>query len=255
MGLDRFSMSESVAVVTGGSRGIGEAVAVELAECGASVVPVARSEDALEQTVQRIEESGGAAIASVADVTDRDAIAAAFDRAESAFGPVDVLVNNAGTNPFFGDARNLDVETWERILAVNATGTFHCTQEFGQRIGERDGSGAVVNVSSIGGVLGLPYQTPYTASKHAIVGMTRSLAVEWAPDVRVNAVAPGYVETEFTEDVRANDSILEDILAEVPQDRFATPEEIAGPVVYLASDAATYTTGEVHVVDGGYAAK
>jgi NAD(P)-dependent dehydrogenase (short-subunit alcohol dehydrogenase family) len=255
MGLDRFSMSESVAVVTGGSRGIGEAVAVELAECGASVVPVARSEEALEQTVQRIEESGGEAIASVADVTDRDAIAAAFDRAESAFGPVDVLVNNAGTNPFFGDARNLDVETWERILAVNATGTFHCTQEFGQRIGERDGSGAVVNVSSIGGVLGLPHQTPYTASKHAIVGMTRSLAVEWAPDVRVNAVAPGYVETEFTEEVRANDSILEDILAEIPQDRFATPAEIAGPVVYLASDAATYTTGEVHVVDGGYVAK
>jgi NAD(P)-dependent dehydrogenase (short-subunit alcohol dehydrogenase family) len=255
MGLERFSLDGSVAVVTGGSRGIGEAIAVEMGEAGARVVPAARSADDLEGTVERIESAGGEALACAMDVTDGEDIAGAFDRAEEAFGPVDVLVNNAGTNPYFGNARKLDVDTWERILAVNATGAFRCAREFARRVDARDGTGAVVNVASIGGVVGLAYQTPYTASKHAMVGMTRTLAVEWAPDIRVNALAPGYVKTELTEGVRENEGIHEEILAEIPQDRFAEPEEIASAAVYLASDAAAYATGDVHVVDGGYVAK
>lgn len=255
MGLERFSLEGSVAVVTGGSRGIGEAIAVEMAEAGATVVPAARSADDLDETVERIESAGGEAIACTMDVTDAESVAAAFDRVEAAFGPVDVLVNNAGTNPYFGNARTLDVDTWERIFAVNATGAFRCAREFARRIDEREGTGVVVNVASVGGVVGLPYQTPYSASKHAMVGMTRTLAIEWAPDIRVNALAPGYVKTGFTKGVRENESIHEDLLAEIPQDRFADPEEIAGAAVYLASDAATYATGEVHVVDGGYASK
>lgn len=255
MGLERFSLEGSVAVVTGGSRGIGEAIAVEMAEAGATVVPVARSADDLDETVERIESAGGEAIACTMDVTDAESIAAAFDRTEAEFGPVDVLVNNAGTNPYFGNARKLDIDTWEHIFAVNATGAFRCAREFARRIDEREETGVVVNVASVGGVLGLPYQTPYSASKHAMVGMTRTLAIEWAPDIRVNALAPGYVKTEFTKGVRENESIHEDLLAEIPQDRFADPEEIAGAAVYLASDAATYATGEIHVVDGGYASK
>ncbi|WP_336364792.1 SDR family NAD(P)-dependent oxidoreductase [Halalkalicoccus salilacus] len=255
MGLERFSLEGSVAVVTGGSRGIGEAIAVEMAEAGATVVPVARSADDLDETVERIESAGGEAIACTMDVTDAESVAAAFDRTEAEFGPVDVLVNNAGTNPYFGNARKLDIDTWEHIFAVNATGAFRCAREFARRIDEREETGVVVNVASVGGVLGLPYQTPYSASKHAMVGMTRTLAIEWAPDIRVNALAPGYVKTEFTKGVRENESIHEDLLAEIPQDRFADPEEIAGAAVYLASDAATYATGEIHVVDGGYASK
>ncbi|MFC7009478.1 SDR family NAD(P)-dependent oxidoreductase [Halalkalicoccus salilacus] len=255
MGLERFSLEGSVAVVTGGSRGIGEAIAVEMAEAGATVVPVARSADDLDETVGRIESAGGEAIACTMDVTDAESVAAAFDRTEAEFGPVDVLVNNAGTNPYFGNARKLDIDTWEHIFAVNATGAFRCAREFARRIDEREETGVVVNVASVGGVLGLPYQTPYSASKHAMVGMTRTLAIEWAPDIRVNALAPGYVKTEFTKGVRENESIHEDLLAEIPQDRFADPEEIAGAAVYLASDAATYATGEIHVVDGGYASK
>lgn len=255
MGLERFSLEGSVAVVTGGSRGIGEAIAVEMAEAGATVVPVARSADDLDETVERIESAGGEAIACTMDVTDAESIAAAFDRTEAEFGSVDVLVNNAGTNPYFGNARKLDIDTWEHIFAVNATGAFRCAREFARRIDEREETGVVVNVASVGGVLGLPYQTPYSASKHAMVGMTRTLAIEWAPDIRVNALAPGYVKTEFTKGVRENESIHEDLLAEIPQDRFADPEEIAGAAVYLASDAATYATGEIHVVDGGYASK
>lgn len=255
MGLERFSLEGSVAVVTGGSRGIGEAIAVEMAEAGATVVPVARSADDLDETVERIESAGGEAIACTMDVTDAGSVAAAFDRTEAEFGSVDVLVNNAGTNPYFGNARKLDIDTWEHIFAVNATGAFRCAREFARRIDEREETGVVVNVASVGGVLGLPYQTPYSASKHAMVGMTRTLAIEWTPDIRVNALAPGYVKTEFTKGVRENESIHEDLLAEIPQDRFADPEEIAGAAVYLASDAATYATGEIHVVDGGYASK
>jgi NAD(P)-dependent dehydrogenase (short-subunit alcohol dehydrogenase family) len=255
MTLEAFSLEDRVAVVTGGSRGIGESVAVAMAEAGADVVPVARSEDALAGTVERVEEAGADSVLQTLDVTDRAAVEAAFEAVEEEIGPVDVLVNNAGVNPFFGNARKLDMETWEWILEVNLTGAFGCAQEFGRRVAERDGIGSVVNVASVGGVVALPYQAPYTASKHAVVGLTKCLAVEWAPDVRVNALAPGYVKTAFTEGVRENESIRDDLLGKIPQDRFAEPEEIASVAVYLASDAAGYVTGEVHVADGGMSAQ
>lgn len=255
MTLDRFSLEGRVAVVTGGSRGIGEETAVAMAEAGADVVPVARSEDALRETTERIEATGSETLLAPRDVTDRDGIERLFEEVEERIGDVDVLVNNAGVNPYFGSTNDLDAETWEHIFSVNVQGAFTCAQEFGRRIADREGTGSLINVSSIGGVVALPYQTPYTASKHAVVGLTKCLAVEWAPDVRVNALAPGYVKTEFTEGVRGNESIREDILADIPQDRFAEPEEIAASAVYLASDAATYVTGEVHLADGGMAAQ
>jgi len=255
MALDAFSLEDRVAVVTGGSRGIGEEVAVAMAEAGADVVPVARSEDALAETVERVGEAGGESMVHTLDVTDRAAVGATFETVEEELGPVDVLVNNAGVNPFFGNARKLDMETWEWIIEVNLTGAFGCAQELGRRVDARDGIGTVVNVASVGGVVALPYQAPYTASKHAVAGMTKCLAVEWAPDVRVNALAPGYVKTAFTEGVRENESIRRDLLERIPQDRFADPEEIASVAVYLASDAAAYVTGEVHVADGGMVAQ
>lgn len=254
MTLDRFDLSGSVALVTGASRGIGEAIAVGFADAGADVAVVARSREALEATADRVRDAGARAVVATADVTDDAAVAAAFETAADELGPVDTLVNNAGVNPYFGRTGELDVETWEHILAVNATGTFRCTRAFGRRVLERDGTGAIVNIGSVGSVRGLPYQAPYTASKHAIAGLTRALAVEWAPDVRVNAIAPGYVKTDLTEGVRENESIREDLLADIPQDRFAEPEEVAGPAVYLASDAASYVTGAVHAVDGGMTA-
>ncbi len=257
--LDQFTFDDEVAIVTGGSRGIGEAVAVGLAEAGADVVPVARSEDALAETADRIEAAGADALPIPLDVTDEAAVQACFDEVEDAFGGVDVLVNNAGVNPYFGDSREIDRETWEHIFAVNVTGAFTCAREFGRRFeGDKPNSagdaGAIVNVASVGGVVALPYQAPYTASKHALVGMTKALAVEWAPTIRVNALAPGYVKTEFTEGVRGNESIRQDLLDEIPQERFAEPEEVAASAVYLASDAAAFVTGEVHVADGGMAA-
>ena len=254
MDSDPFSLDGSVALVTGASRGIGEAIAVAFGRAGADVVPVARSEDALAETAARVRETGAAAVPVPADVTDGDEIRAAFDTAEADLGPVDRLVNNAGINPYFGDSQDLDVDTWEQIMAVNATGTFRCTRAFGERTLDRDGTGAVVNIGSVGSLRGLPYQAPYTASKHAVAGLTRSLAVEWAPEIRVNALAPGYVKTDLTAGVRENESIRQDLLADIPQDRFADPAEVAGPALYLASDAAGYVTGEVHVADGGMCA-
>lgn len=255
MTLNRFSLEGSVAVVTGGSRGIGEEIAVAMAEAGADVVPVARSEDALRETTKQIEETGSETLLCPQDVTDHDGIERLFDKVENQIGGVDILVNNAGVNPYFGNTNELDAETWEHIFAVNVQGAFTCAQQFGRRIAERGGTGSLINVSSVGGVVALPYQTPYTASKHATVGLTKCLAVEWAPDIRVNALAPGYVKTEFTEGVRENESIREDILADIPQGRFAEPEEIATSAVYLASDAAAYVTGEVHLADGGMTAQ
>jgi len=255
MTLERFSLEGEVALVTGASRGIGEATAVAMAEAGADVAPLARSVDALESTARRIETAGGDAHPVDADVTDHAAVTAAFDAVEETLGEVTVLVNNAGINPFFGDARDVDSETWHRIFAVNVAGAFDCAREFGRRVGDRGGTGAVVNVASVGGVVALPSQAPYTASKHALVGMTKCLAVDWAPEIRVNALAPGYVKTAFTEDVREHDGIRQDILATIPQDRFADPEEVAAGAVYLASDAAAYVTGEIHLADGGLAAR
>lgn len=250
--MDAFRIDD-IAVVTGASRGIGEETAVALAEAGADVVVVARSAEALEATADRIEATGSEALAVPLDVTDQVAVAALYDEVEATLGHAGVLVNNAGVNPFFGDARTLDLETWEHIFAVNVTGAFTCAQEFARHLPD-DASGAIVNVASVGGVVALPSQTPYTASKHALVGLTRSLAVDWAPQIRVNALAPGYVATALTENVRANEEIKEDLLADIPQDRFADPEEIAASAVYLASDAASFVTGVVHLADGGMAA-
>lgn len=255
MSLDRFLLDDKVTIVTGGSRGIGEEIAVTMAEAGADVVPVARSEDDLQGTIDRINDAGGDSLLAPRDVTDREGIEGLFEEVEDNLGEVDILVNNAGVNPFFGKVNDLDPETWEHIFSVNVQGAFNCAQEFGQRISSRNRTGSLLNIASVGGVVALPYQTPYTASKHALVGMTKCLAVEWAPDIRVNALAPGYVKTEFTKAVRENEEIYNDLLESIPQDRFAEPEEIAASAVYLVSDAAAYVTGEVHLADGGMASK
>jgi len=254
MSLDAFSLEDTTAVVTGGSRGIGREIAVALATAGATVVPVARSEAQLLETVDAIEEVGGEGQHAVADVTEPADIVSVFDAAEQRYGSVDILVNNAGINPYFGSTESVDSDTVKRILAVNLQGSITCACEFGKRRLGADETGAIVNIASVGGVRGLPYQMPYTVSKHGIVGLTKSLAIEWAPDIRVNAVAPGYVETELTAGVRDNEEIYGDLLSEIPQERFADPAEIAGSVVYLTSDAASYVTGEVHLVDGGMTA-
>ncbi|SEV97070.1 SDR family NAD(P)-dependent oxidoreductase [Natrinema salifodinae] len=253
---DLFDLDGRVAVVTGGGRGIGRAIAVELAAAGAAVVPSARSTDEIDAVAETVEDAGGDALAVPADVTNADAVSDVIDRAADEFGGVDVVVNNAGFNPddALGRPEDVDTESLDRVLDVNLNGAYEVTRTAAGHLRESDG-GAVVNVASVGGLVGLPRQHPYVASKHGLVGLTKSMSLDWAPEVRVNAVAPGYVSTELTEDLETNDRLRQSIIDRTPLERFADPEEIAGPVVFLASEAASYVTGSVLAADGGWTAR
>ncbi len=250
--LDAFACSDRTAVVTGASRGIGRAIALGLAEAGADVVPAARSEDALETVAEEIEDRGGESLVHPTDVTDEDGVRELFDRVDEELGSADVLVNNAGINPddALGTPEAIEMEGYDRTLDVNLRGAFLCTKVAAERE-----LGSVVNVASVGGVVGLPRQHPYVASKHGLVGLTKSTAIDWAPETRVNAVAPGYVATELTEEAMENEKLRESLLSRTPLERFAEPEEIAAPVVFLASEAGSYVTGTCLNVDGGWCAR
>lgn len=253
---DQFDLSGRVAVVTGGSRGIGRAIAEGMAAAGASVVPASRTAADVERVVESIREDGGEAHAATVDVADAASVESLITAAEDAFGGVDVVVNNAGVNPdgALGKPEDMDLDGLDFTVDVNLRGAFACAQAAAESLHESDG-GSVVNVASVGGLVGLPRQHPYVATKHGLVGITKSMALDWAPDVRVNAVAPGYVATEFIEGALENDDIKQSLLDRTPLERFADPEEIAGPAVFLASEAASYVTGSVLAVDGGWTAK
>ncbi|WP_224270302.1 SDR family NAD(P)-dependent oxidoreductase [Haloprofundus salinisoli] len=254
--LDQFDLTGRVAVVTGGTRGIGLAIAEGLASAGATVVPTSRTESDVEAAAETVESHGVESLVVPTDVTDDDDIRALFEQTADAFGGVDVVVNNAGVNPAaaLGRPENVDPDGYDFVLDVNLRGAFRCAQEAAEHLAESDG-GSLVNVASVGGVVGLPRQHPYVASKHGLVGVTKSIALDWAPDVRANVVAPGYVATDLTAEVRENEKLRQSIVDRTPLDRFADPEELAGPVVFLASDAASYVTGACLAVDGGWTAR
>jgi NAD(P)-dependent dehydrogenase (short-subunit alcohol dehydrogenase family) len=251
---DLFDLTDRTAVVTGGTRGIGRAITRGFADLGADVVPTSRSRDDVEAAAADVRDRGGATLVQPTDVTDADAVDDLFRRTVDEFGGVDVLVNNAGVNPAaaMGLPDTLDDDAVDHTVAVNLRGAFTCARAAAPHL---DAGAAVVNVASVGGLVGLPRQHPYVASKHGLVGLTRSLALDWAPDVRVNALAPGYVSTDLTEDLEANDRVRASVVDRTPMARIADPVEIAGPAAFLASDAAAYVTGEVLAVDGGWTAR
>ncbi|MFC7236216.1 SDR family NAD(P)-dependent oxidoreductase [Halosegnis marinus] len=253
--MDEFDLTGRTAVVTGGSRGIGRAIAHGLAEAGADVAPLSRSREDVATVAAEVEERGRDSTVATCDVTEADDVREAFDAVRDALGPIDVVVNNAGVNPDGALGRPEDVsdDDFGFVEDVNLGGAFTCARVAAEDLHERGGS--VVNVASVGGLVGLPRQHPYVASKHGLVGLTKSMALDWAPDVRVNCVAPGYVVTDLTEDLAENETLAASIRERTPLDRFAEPEEIAGPVVFLASDAASYVTGTTLVADGGWTAR
>ncbi len=252
-------LEDKTAVVTGGGRGIGAAVALALAEDGASVVVSARSEAEIERVAEDLRNRGHAAWAVPCDVTDPAQIFGLAETAGERLGRVDILVNNAGTAPS-APLKSLTLETWNHTLAVNATGVFLCTKAFLPGMLER-GWGRVVNVASIAGKTGAPYISAYAASKHAVLGFTRSVAAEVATTgVTVNAVCPGYVDTPMTdrsvERIVAKtgadpEAVRETMRRTSPQNRLMEPEEVALMVVNLCDPAARGMNGQAVVIDGG----
>lgn len=252
---EQFDLAGQVAVVTGGTRGIGRAIALGLADAGADVVATSRTRSDVERVAGELESRGSETLVQPTDVSDPDAVAALVDCTTEELGGVDVVVNNAGFNPdqALGTPDRVDEAAFEDVLAVNLRGAYSCTHAAAEYL--VDGGGSVVNVASVGGLVGLPRQHPYVASKHGLVGITKSMALDWAPDVRVNAIAPGYVATELTTDLQENEDLRASILGRTPLDRFADPAEIAAPTVFLASEAASFVTGAVLAVDGGWTSR
>ena len=244
--LDAFRLDGRVAVVTGGNRGLGFAFARALGEAGASVAIAARDE-AL--NAKAAEELG--ALAVEMDVTSPESVEAMAERVTGELGEIDILVNNAGTC-FHRSALEVPADEWRAVWDVNVDGLWHCSQAVGSRMVER-GRGAIVNIGSISAmIVNRPQMQPaYNASKAAVHQLTKSLAAEWAPHgVRVNALAPGYTKTEMApvDEPRFRRHWIED----APMERYAMPDELGPSLLYLASDASSFVTGSVLVVDGGY---
>ena len=253
MGLELFSLKGKVAVVTGASRGFGRAIALGLAESGADVVLAARTLPALEELAKEVEALGRRALPVEADMGDAAAIARLATATIETFGKVDILVNNAGIGgslPFL----NIAEGEWDRILDVNLMGYVLCTQAFGKHMFKAK-SGRVINISSAMADQPLPYLTHYAASKGAINAMTKSLAQEWATrGITVNAIAPSYFETDMVKDSQENEQANALIMSRTPVKRYGRVEELVGLVNYLASDNASYMTGAVIPLDGGWSA-
>lgn len=246
-----FSLAGKVALVTGGSRGLGRAMALALAEAGADVAVVSKSGEGLEETVSQIKALGREGLAIQGDVAvPRETQRIAREAADK-LGPIDILVNAAGVNRRI-PSLEVSEDEWDWIVGVNLKGTFFMCQAVGRLMVERR-KGSIINIASLLSAVGIPTLAPYAASKAGVLGVTRVLAAEWGPfGVRVNAIAPGYFRTRMTERLFSDPQWTERLLQQVPLGRAGEPQDLAGIAVFLASDAAQYITGQVIYVDGGY---
>lgn len=247
-----FDLTGRLALVTGASRGIGEAIARTLAANGAEVIISSRKQDGCDKVAEAINADGGRAHARACHIGEMDQIGSLFQWIRSEYGRLDILVNNAAANPYFGHILDTDEGAFQKTVDVNIRGYFFMSAEAGKLMRERDG-GTILNVASINGVIPGPMQGIYSVTKAAIISMTRAFARECADDnIRVNALLPGATDTKFASALTQNEQMLKLVLSHVPMNRVAEPSEMAGASLYLVSDAASYVTGSCLAVDGGY---
>ncbi len=246
-----FSLEGKIALITGASRGIGEAISETLSEYGAHCILVSRKIDVLETVVKKIREKGGKADAIACHMGYVDRIDSLFAEIREKFGRLDILVNNAATNPHFGEMVSAEERAWDKIMEVNLKGPFFMIKHASQLMTE-SGGGTIVNVSSVNGVRPAFFQGVYSVSKAGLISMTQAFAKELVgKNIRVNALLPGLTETDFTKAIIGNDMIYDIAVKQIPMGRHAQPGEMVGAVLYLVSDASSYTTGTCITCDGG----
>lgn len=248
---DLFDLTGKVALVTGASRGIGESIARLLAAYGAEVIVSSRKIDGCEQVAQSIRENGGKATAMACHVGEMAQIEETFKQIKEKFNRIDILVNNAAANPYFGHILDTGLAAYDKTVDVNIRGYFFMSIEAGKMMKEQ-GGGVILNTASVNGLSPGDMQGIYSITKAAVISMTKAFAKECGGlNIRVNALLPGLTDTKFASALTSNDQILKKALKIIPLGRVAHPDEMAGTVLYLVSDASSYTTGTTVVVDGG----
>lgn len=247
----QFDLSNKVALITGASRGIGEAIAKAYAGAGATVILSSRKQEGLDAVAADIKSAGGTAIPIAAHTGDSQAVNALVEQVVQRVGGVDILVNNAATNPHFGPIMSSEESHWDKILDVNVKGYFRMVQACAPLMKAR-GGGKVINMASVAGRTPLAGMGIYCVSKAAVIMLTEVLAAELAADnIQVNAIAPGFIKTRFSSAIWDNPQVNDAVVATIPQRRIAAPEELTGIALYLASSASSFTTGATITVDGG----
>lgn len=246
-----FSLTDKIALITGASRGIGESIAKTLAAQGARCILVSRKPEALDKVAGEINQAGGQAETMACHAGYLDQIQALFDNVGKKHGKLDILINNAATNPHFGELITAEESHWNKIMDVNLKGPFFMIQK-AVPLMEAAGGGTILNVSSVNGLRPAFLQGIYSISKAALISMTKAYAKELAPkQIRVNALLPGMTDTKFSQAILGNKEIHDYVIQQIPMGRAAQPDEMAGAALYMVSDAASYTTGTCIVCDGG----
>ncbi len=249
---NQFRLDGKVAIITGASKGIGEAIALTLGQAGARIVVSSRKQDAVENTARQLREAGIDAVAIAANTGNLAEIQQLAEGTIQHYGGIDILVNNAATNPVFGPVEQTDAMAFDKIMAVNVKGPFELAKLALPSMQAR-GGGSIINISSIGGISPEPFLGIYSVSKSALVMLTKVMAKEWGHNgIRANVICPGLIKTKFSQALWGNDKLLQHVLQQLPAGRVGTVEEIAGLALFLASNASSYCTGAVFTADGGH---